>query len=131
MLRQLYLGLLDLTIHGDSPPADAECLQALVDRLRPEVSLIDNPPNCNMLRNFGHLMNQYSAAYYGYLWAEVLSADMYAARFAQNPLSRESGRLYRKHILAPGGLGDISAHVERLLGRGRDSTAFMRSRGLA
>ena len=24
-----------------------------------------------MLRNFGHLMNQYSAAYYGYLWAST------------------------------------------------------------
>ena len=34
-----------------------------------------------MLRSFGHLMNQYSAAYYGYMWAEVISADMFATRF--------------------------------------------------
>ena len=59
----------------------AEGLQALVDRLRPEISLIENPAGANMLRSFGHLMNQYSAAYYGYLWAEVLSADMFATCF--------------------------------------------------
>ncbi|CAK0821989.1 unnamed protein product, partial [Prorocentrum cordatum] len=132
MLRQLYLGLLDLTwrIHGESPPADAEGLQALVDRLRPEVSLMDNPSDCNMLRNFGHLMNQYSAAYYGYLWAEVLSADMFASRFEKDPFSKEHGMAYRKRILAPGGVGSISEHLETFLGRAPTQEPFLRSRGI-
>ena len=55
-------------IHSESPPGSAEELQALVDKLRPEITGIANPAGCNMLRNFGHLMNQYSAAYYGYMW---------------------------------------------------------------
>ena len=58
MLRQLYLSLLDLAIHGESPPKSADELQALVDEMRPRISLMENPEGCNMLRNFGHLMNQ-------------------------------------------------------------------------
>ena len=57
---------LDLSIHAESPPVGAEALQALVDELRPAVTGIANPSGANMLRSFGHLMNQYSAAYYGY-----------------------------------------------------------------
>jgi Zn-dependent oligopeptidase len=57
-LRQIYLSRLDLTIHGPAPPADAAGLQALVDEMRPAISLIPNPPGNNMLRTFGHLMNQ-------------------------------------------------------------------------
>ena len=77
MMRQIYLGTLDLTIHGEDVPQTEEALQALVDKLNLEISLIANPAGCNMLRNFGHLMNQYSAAYYGYLWAEVLSVFLH------------------------------------------------------
>lgn len=66
-LRQIYLSRLDLSIHGPNPPKDAEGLQALVDELRPKITLIDNPTGNNMLRTFGHLMNQYSASYYGYM----------------------------------------------------------------
>ena len=65
MARQIYLSTLDLEIHGTNPPTTAEGLQALVDRLRPEISLIENPAGANMLRSFGHLMNQYSAALCG------------------------------------------------------------------
>jgi Zn-dependent oligopeptidase len=89
MMRQLYLGQLDLTIHGTDVPNTEGELQAVVDKLHLEVSLLANPPGVNMLRNFGHLMNQYSAAYYGYLWAEVLSADMFASRFEADCLSKE------------------------------------------
>ena len=49
-------------------PAHTRDSQALVDKLRPEISLLENPPGMNMLRAFGHLMNQYAAAYHGYLW---------------------------------------------------------------
>lgn len=62
-LRQIYLSRLDLTIHGLDPPKDADGLQALVDKLRPQITLIENPSGNNMLRTFGHLMNQYSASY--------------------------------------------------------------------
>jgi len=130
MLRQLYLGLLDLEIHGEAPPADAAGLQALVDEIRPRISLISNPPGCNMLRNFGHLMNQYSAAYYGYLWAEVLSADMFASKFEADPFSAEAGMAYRKTILAPGGVGSIAEHLERFLGHAPTQEPFLKSRGI-
>jgi len=140
MLRQLYLSTLDLTIHGvwkgaggeDDPGKydSADKLQALVDELRPRCSLIDNPPGCNMLRNFGHLMNQYSAAYYGYLWAEVLSADMFESRFAKDPFSKEDGMDYRTMVLAVGGVGKIAAHLERFLGHAPREEPFLRSRGI-
>merc|ERR1719235_1125374 len=117
MLRQVYLSSLDLAIHGESPPADAEGLQKLVDELRPQISLIENPPGNNMLRSFGHLMNQYSAAYYGYLWAEVLSADMFATMFKADPFDKAKGALYRSKVLAPGGVGKIMDHLTGFLGR--------------
>ena len=59
IMRQVYLGKLDLAIHSETPPATSAELQALVDELCPKISLVRNPPNCNMLRSFGHLMNQY------------------------------------------------------------------------
>ena len=130
MARQIYLGRLDLAIHGADVPADAAALQALVDRLRPEISLVDNPPGANMLRSFGHLMNQYSAAYYGYLWAEVLSADMFATRFEANPFDAAAGRRYRDLVLAPGGVGKIADHLATFLGRAPSQAAFLESRGI-
>jgi Zn-dependent oligopeptidase len=130
MLRQLYLATLDLTIHGESPPADAEGLQALVDTLRPAISLVPNPVGANMLRSFGHLMNQYSAAYYGYLWAEVISADMFATRFEANPFDPAAGLRYRKQVLAPGGVGKIADHLATFLGRPPSQDAFLADRGI-
>jgi thimet oligopeptidase len=163
MARQIYLSTLDLEIHGTNPPTTAEGLQALVDRLRPEISLIENPEGANMLRSFGHLMNQcdsasqcvrrwrsgrrdsvgdprcrrdvsthrYSAAYYGYLWAEVLSADMFAQCFQKDPFDAKAGRRYRDLVLAPGGVGKILDHLTTFLGRPPSQEAFLKSRGIA
>jgi len=130
MCRQIYLATLDLTIHGKDPPKDAAGLQALVDEMRPRLSLVDNPPGCNMLQSFGHLMNQYSAAYYGYLWAEVISADMFASRFQADPFSKEAGMAYRKQVLAVGGVGKISEHLAKFLGRPPKEDAFLKARGI-
>mmetsp|Transcript_21450 Transcript_21450/g.27915 ORF Transcript_21450/g.27915 Transcript_21450/m.27915 type:complete len:756 (+) Transcript_21450:22-2289(+) len=129
-LRQVYLSLLDMSIHGESPPSNTSDLQELVNFLRIEVSGINNPEGCNMLRNFGHLMNQYSAGYYGYLWAEVLSADMFETCFSNNITSLENGLNYRHYILAPGGTGKIIEHVSKFLGREPDEKPFLKARNI-
>ena len=131
MLRQIYLATLDLTIHSKSPPTSAEGLQELVDRIRPEITGIRNPTGANMLRSFGHLMNQYSAAYYGYMWAEVISADMFATRFEGDCMSLEAGMAYRKQVLGPGGTGKIMEHLTGFLGgRPPKQEPFLKARGI-
>mmetsp|Transcript_12431 Transcript_12431/g.18642 ORF Transcript_12431/g.18642 Transcript_12431/m.18642 type:complete len:734 (+) Transcript_12431:48-2249(+) len=130
-LRQIYLSRLDLEIHGPRPPKTAEELQSLVDKLRPAITLVENPPGNNMLRTFGHLMNQYSASYYGYMWAEVLSADMFATRFEkEGVMNPKVGMDYRKMVLAPGGTHNITDHLTKFLGRPPSNEAFLKSRGI-
>mmetsp|Transcript_11213 Transcript_11213/g.18645 ORF Transcript_11213/g.18645 Transcript_11213/m.18645 type:complete len:223 (-) Transcript_11213:669-1337(-) len=130
-IKERLVSRLDLTIHGTDPPKDAAGLQDLVDELRPKICLIANPPGNNMLRTFGHLMNQYSASYYGYMWAEDLSADMFATRFEKegvmNPLT---GKDYRKLVLAPGGTHNINDHLTTFLGQAPSDEAFLKSRGI-
>jgi thimet oligopeptidase len=130
-LRQIYLSRLDLTIHGPNPVDGAKALQDLVDQLRPSITLVENPEGNNMLRTFGHLMNQYSASYYGYMWAEVLSADMFATRFeTEGIMNPKVGTDYRKLVLAPGGTHSISDHLQNFLGRPANNKAFLKSRGI-
>jgi Zn-dependent oligopeptidase len=129
--RQIYLATLDLELHSENPPVGVEGLQRLVDTLRLEITGIANPPEANFLRSFGHLMNQYSAAYYGYMWAEVISADMFATKFEADCMGKEAGMLYRKQVLAPGGTGKIMEHLTAFLGgRPPAQEPFLRSRGI-
>ena len=93
--------------------------------------LLAGTPGANMLRSFGHLMNQYSAAYYGYLWAEVLSADMFSQCFENDPFDAKAGKRYRDLVLAPGGVGKILDHLTTFLGRPPSQEAFLKSRGIA
>ena len=62
MARQIYLASLDLSIHGERVPSDAAALQTLVDTIRPQISLVPNPPGANMLRNFKLRIRGHSAS---------------------------------------------------------------------
>ena len=69
-------------------------------------------------------MGGYDAGYYGYLWSEVYSLDMYYTAFKANPLDGAVGRRYRHTVLEKGGIVDPNILLERFLGRPANSDAF-------
>ena len=65
------------------------------------------------------------------MWAEVLSADMFATRFeAEGMMNPVVGMEYRKMVLAPGGTHNITDHLTKFLGRPPNNLAFLKSRGI-
>ena len=79
--------------------------------------------------NWIHI-NTHPTYYYGYLWAEVYAQDMFTL-FEENGLTdTETGKRYRKLILANGTQWDINEAVEELLGRPMNNEAYIRSLGL-
>jgi thimet oligopeptidase len=79
---------------------------------------------------FSHLFG-YDAAYYGYLWSQVMGDDMYTRFEAAGPLDPVTGAAYRRAVLARGGTVDGGVMVRDFLGREPNSAAFLREIGLA
>jgi len=127
--RQLFFGIFDQTIHSQ-PDSDTS---ALWTKLTGEVFLIqDNAQLGNPAATFGHLVGGYDAQYYGYLFSEVFSDDMFAV-FKQSEggvMSEKIGKKYREIILSPGGSRDSSESLKLFLGREPSQNAFLTNKGL-
>ena len=122
-LRQIMLGLTDITLHSEFDPTSGQSAFDLQRRISEETTLLGLIPEDRSLCTFGHIFaGGYAAGYYSYKWAEVLSADAFAA-FEEVGLDddtavAEVGERYRETVLGLGG-GRHPAQVFRDF-RGRD-----------
>jgi intermediate peptidase len=78
-------------------------------------SLFPTHPTLFPHANNNHLCH-YGSGYYTYLMCRVYSTAMWSKYFAHNPLSRESGQLYRNAILQHGGSRDPELILRETLG---------------
>ncbi len=107
-LRQLLFGAVDMELHARYAESDPRTPNAIKEALAPAYSILPVLPEDRFLCGFSHIFaGGYAAGYYSYKWAEVLSADAFAAfeeAGLDNPAAFEAvGRHFRDTVLAQGG----------------------------
>ncbi|MBW8721124.1 MAG: M3 family metallopeptidase [Polaromonas sp.] len=143
-LRQVEFSLFDMLLHTSHNPADD--LMGLLSDVRKEVAVIPTPAYSRTAHTFSHIFSGgYAAGYYSYKWAEVLSADAYAAfeeTAAASPsasaddagkttVTVETGRKYRQAILEAGGSRPAMESFKAFRGREPSIDALLRHQGMA
>lgn len=131
LLRQVEFSLFDMRIHQGSAqhPIDAA---AVLEQVRNEVA-VSRPPSFNRFaHSFGHIFaGGYAAGYYSYKWAEVLSADAFAAfEDSGDALNSAIGQQFRDQILAVGGSRGALDSFTAFRGRAPQADALLRHNGL-
>lgn len=130
MLRQLEFALFDFLLHWQYDPARP--VQSVLDEVREGVAVL-MPPVFNRFQNsFSHIFaGGYAAGYYSYKWAEVLSADAFAAFEENGVLDDATCARFLGDILERGGTEDAMTLFRRFRGREPAVDALLRHSGLA
>ncbi|HSB99743.1 MAG TPA: M3 family metallopeptidase, partial [Burkholderiaceae bacterium] len=116
--RQWLYAAYDLALHG-SEAADPMVLWARMEG----ASALGHQPGTMFPAGFSHVATGYGAGYYGYLWSEVVAADLRTA-FAADHLDPAVGGRYRRIVLANGSQVPPRTLVQQFLGRDGDARAF-------
>ena len=131
MVRQLEFGLFDFRLHASAAQISADDIQRLLDDVRQQVAVVTPPPFDRFPHAFSHIFSGgYAAGYYGYLWAEVLSADAYNRFEQEGVFNTAAGRAFLQHILETGGVEEPLDVFRAFRGREPSIDAFLRHWGL-
>lgn len=136
-LRQLEFSLFDMRLHDDIEPNTSNLVQTILDQVRKEIAVLTPPEFNRFQHSFGHIFaGGYAAGYFSYKWAEVLSADAYAAfeEVAQqegSTLSRKIGARFQSEVLEVGGSRPALESFKAFRGRAPSIDALMRHSGMS
>lgn len=108
LIRQVEFALFDFKLYQKLYKGRE--VQTLMDSIRNEISAL-KPPKYNKFQNgFSHIFSGgYSAGYYSYKWAEVLSADAFYLFLNSTVFNKELALKYKTTILEKGGSKDMNA----------------------
>ena len=130
LLRQVEFSLFDFKLHQSLYQGDE--VQNLLNSIREQTALIKPPSYNKFQHSFAHIFaGGYSAGYYSYKWAEVLSADaFFECLDNENGFNKDMANGYKEHILSCGGERDMSVLYKEWLGREVKSESLLKLYGL-
>jgi oligopeptidase A len=135
-LRQVHFALTDLRLHSSWTTELGQSPDAFRRKIADSTTVLPPIPEDRFLCAFGHIFaGGYSAGYYSYKWAEVLSADAFAA-FEEVGLDQEenvqaTGQRFRDTVLSLGGSQRPADIYKSFRGRTASTDALIRHTGLA
>lgn len=149
-VRQVEFSLFDMLIHNRSQGLSIAEVLTQLDQVRDEVAVIRPPSWHRFPHSFSHLFaGGYGAGYYSYKWAEVLSADAFAAfeeaasRAANDAhatgqalegtgaLDADTGERFKREVLAVGGVRPAADSFKAFRGRAPQIDALLRHSGMS
>ena len=135
-LRQIEFSLFDMLLHTLTKALSNDDVLSLLRQVRQEIALIQAPDYNRTSHTFSHIFaGGYAAGYYSYKWAEVLSADAYAAfeeaRMSGDVDGKITGLKYRQAILESGGSRPAMESFKAFRGREPQLDALLRHQGMA
>lgn len=129
-LRQIEFALFDMRLHAE--PGTETQIQDLLDGVRAEVAVIRPPAFNRFQHSFSHIFaGGYSAGYYSYKWAELLSADAWSAFEEEGVFNPATGQRFLHSILEAGGARDAMDSFKAFRGREPTIDALLRHQGMA
>ncbi len=129
LIRQMEFALFDMRIYGQSQEAELGNWAQVLQQVRQEIAVVQPPEYNRFANSFSHIFaGGYSAGYYSYAWAEVLSADAYAA-FEESGDVKATGAKFWNEILAMGGSRSAMENFKAFRGREPSIDALLRHSG--
>ena len=126
-LRQVEFALFDMRLHAEAP----QPVLPLIEGVRAEVAVIIPPAFNRMPHSFSHIYaGGYAAGYYSYKWAEVLSADCWAAFEEEGVDNAATGARFVQEILARGGSRPAIENFRAFRGREPAIEPLLRHQGM-
>ncbi|MDR6467378.1 oligopeptidase A [Paraburkholderia graminis] len=136
-LRQIVFSMFDMQLHTGFDATGTKNATQLASEINERFHVVPQAPFSRWPNTFSHVFaGGYAAGYYSYKWAEVLSADAYAAfeEAAQSAsgsvLDQATGMRYRKEILEVGGSRPAMESFKAFRGREPNIDALLRHNGM-
>ena len=131
MLRQIEFSLFDIRLHQLADVTSADQIQKVLDDVRAKISVVKTPTINRFQNAFSHIFaGGYAAGYYSYKWAEVLSADAFAAFEEEGVFNPETGQRFLHCVLEQGGSRPAMESFCCFRGREPEIDALLRHSGI-
>lgn len=131
MVRQIEFSLFDLRLHHELEAPSASDVQALLNEVRKDTSVVPTAAFNRFQNSFSHIFaGGYAAGYYSYKWAEVLSADAWSAFEEAGIFDPATGQRFRQEILEQGGARDAAELFRTFRGREPSVEPLLRHSGI-
>jgi oligopeptidase A len=131
MLRQIEFSLFDIRLHQRHDLSTAEEIQSILDQVRSQISVVKTPSINRFQNGFSHIFaGGYAAGYYSYKWAEVLSADAFAAFEEEGIFNPDTGQRFLHCVLEQGGSRPAMESFCCFRGREPQIDALLRHSGI-
>jgi oligopeptidase A len=132
LVRQLEFAMFDMQVHMQATPTKELDINHILHDIRQQVAVLPYPNFLRLPHAFAHIFaGGYSAGYFSYKWAEVLSADAFSRFEEEGIFNEQAGKDFLEQVLEKGGSRDAMESFVAFRGREPKVDALLRHSGLA